>query len=40
MEGNLLSLDVDSVLRAMPLVVALFALIYLTIINRERPRRH
>jgi hypothetical protein len=40
MEGNLLGLDLYSVLRAIPLVVALFALIYFTIINRERPRRH
>ena len=38
MEGYLLGLDLDSVLRATPVIVALFALVYLTIINPERPR--
>jgi hypothetical protein len=40
MEGYLLALDFDSVLRATPVIVAVCAFIYLTIINRERPRNH
>jgi hypothetical protein len=40
MGGMLIGTSFDWVLRAMPVIVALSALVYLTIINRERPRNH
>jgi hypothetical protein len=40
MEGYVFGLYLDAVLRATPVIVAFCALIYLTIINRERPRNH
>jgi hypothetical protein len=40
MEGYLIPFDFDLVRKAMPLIVALCALIFLIIVNRERPRSH